>query len=356
LEDYLGSAYVRALLPQGWQTKNKGRSAELYITYQGVNISTDISGSILSFSANDNASGVSDDITLTLHDRSGKWLNSWFPVDGDRVKVSIIANNWLKPEDKHELVLGEYLLDEPEYSLGPSVVSLKGASVPRDSNFTDTKRDKAWKGVDLKTMSSEMASRAGLTLVYDTSLNPKIERQDQNKQSDMDYLSRQCKRYGIAFKVYSNKIVIYDFKDYEAKPPVLNIKNAGLMLHTGAKLKRNQAYTVCTVSSSDKANEAISYTFKDPRKGALKEKLLEVNESCASLAEAELVAKGRLREANAAEYSVNLTVVGHTSLVAGVTVQLTDFGIFSGKYFIDKVSYSLKPFTCKLVAHRVLGW
>lgn len=59
------------------------------VVYEVVDVSADIATYILSFEYTDKSSGESDEIQLTLEDREGKWLSSWFPSKGDTVTASI---------------------------------------------------------------------------------------------------------------------------------------------------------------------------------------------------------------------------------------------------------------------------
>ena len=336
--------------------KKQGRTAWLTVTYQGQDITKDVSRSIVSFTANDNAAYVSDDISLTLQDRERLWLEAWFPEHGDIMSVAIQTRDWRWPEDEQVLDLGSFLMDEPEYTLSPSSITLRGTSIPRNRDFTDTERDQVWKSINLSTVAGEIANRAGMELLFDSAINPLVQRQDQSGTPDMEFLCGLCQRFGVAFKVTNNSIVIYDFATYEAKPPALTIYRDSAEIQVGGRLRRNQAFTAARLKNSDKNNKKMTYTFADPNKTELPQKLLELDESCSGQAEMQLVAKGRLREINAQEYAVALNVVGNTALVAGVTIDLADFGNFDGTYFVDKVRYTMKPFVCGIEAHRVLGW
>ena len=67
-----------------------------------------------------------------------------------------------------------------------------------------------------------MPENYGLTLYYDASDIP-ISKMEQSKQTDSDFLLKLCEKYGLGLKIYSNRIVIWDYKRYYAQDTVLTI-------------------------------------------------------------------------------------------------------------------------------------
>ncbi len=330
------------------------RKASIEVTYQGTDITKDVTNSLISFSANDNAAYNADDISIILEDRSLKWLKEWWPERGDILKVKLKTENWFK-KGSQALDLGAFLLDEPSYSSPPSQITLSGISTPADGNFSETARDKAWKKVDIKTIAQEISGRYGLKLIFDSKINPIIERKDQNKTADMVFLNDLCKKYGLAFKVTDSTIAIFDFSVYEAKTPTKTIDRTGGMVKSFT-IQTGTGYTACQVTSSNSNNKTLKYKFQDPSKKGQKEKLLEKSEDVRSQAEAQIVAKAALREANKEEIRVSLTIVGDPDITAAMTIKLKNFGKIDGDYFIDKINYTVGPYEMKMDLYRVMGW
>ena len=324
------------------------RRAKLIITYEGTDITADIADDLLSFTHNDNASQTADDISITLKDETGKWISDWFPGKGDKIKAAIVTQNWGSDGESKQLDLGTFIVDEPTYSLSPSQLSINATSIPSNANFTDSPVSKAWNKITLQNLTGQIAKKHGLTLMFDSSMDPKIERVDQNEQSDMTFLSEQIKKYGLAYKISSETIIIYSPAEYEQKSPIMTIKRDSGVVISGS-LKAEPVYTgVKVVYTPPKTGKKISVTL------GTEEKLYTLNKSAASQAEAELMAKGQLRELNQRGYTADLVTVGTTDIVAGVVIALEGFGKFDGKYFVDKVSQSLPNFTVSISAHKVL--
>lgn len=324
------------------------RRARLTVEYAGANITQNVEADLTSFTHNDNANGTADDISLTLKDNEGKWIGDWFSEKGDKVKITLIAEHWGGEGDTQTLALGTFIVDEPEYSLAPRQLTIKGVSIPNNTAFTDSPTSKGWNKVTLSGMIGEIAGKHGLALLYDAGLDPQIERVDQNEMSDMAFIAEQAAKYGLAYKISDEQIIIYSMMEYEQKPPVMTIdREGGAVL--GGMLKEKPAYSgVKVVYTPPKTGKQVSHIFGS------EDKLFTLNQSAANEAEAEQMAKGKLRELNQDAATASLSLLGSTKLVAGVVVALTGFGRFDGNYFVDKVTQRLPNFTLEIAAHKVL--
>ena len=88
-----------------------------------------------------------------------------------------------------------------------------------------------------------------------------------------------------------------------------------------------------------KEKAVIEATFVDPSK---KEgQTLDVSEQCETVAEAERLARKKLREKNKEEVTAAFNLTGDTIYAAGQLVQLQHFGVFDGKYIITRVALRL---------------
>ena len=152
-------------------------------------------------------------------------------------------------------------------------------------------------------------------------------------------------------------IVIYDAAEYDSKPPIKIIQYGAsdiLSYKLGTKLT-DTAYTSCHVSYTDPdTKETIEYTYT-PDSSIGTGQTLEVNEKVRSTEEAVNLAKKRLREKNAQEFTASFTLVGDVSLVAGTTVKLQGFQQFDRKYKVTQAVHSLLDgYTVDLSLKQVL--
>lgn len=84
---------------------------------------------------------------------------------------------------------------------------------------------------------------------------------------------------------------------------------------------------------------------------------LQVNEKVENVAEAEKLAKKRLREKNQDEVQVSITTVGDFALMASNTVELHGFHVYDGKYIIIKSRHEISGsgYTTKVDLRKCLN-
>lgn len=190
---------------------NTARKARIEVVYQGVNITETVSASLKSFVLNDNVAYTADDVSMELEDRELKWLKSWWPERSDCFTIKMKTENWMKAGSQ-TLELGTFLLDEPSYSGPPHQITLSGVSIPADSNFSENRQGlRPGKNLISRRLPRKLPEGINMKLLFDSQVNPIIERLDQNKVSDMQFLNTLCQKYGLALKVTSKAIIIFDF-------------------------------------------------------------------------------------------------------------------------------------------------
>lgn len=85
-----------------------------------------------------------------------------------------------------------------------------------------------------------------------------------------------------------------------------------------------------------------TYTPETEEKASSKDgQVLEIRRKVNSAAEAKVLAQKMLRLKNKYEYTADFTFPGDSALVAGVTVNLKDWGLYSGKYIISQAKHSV---------------
>ncbi|MDD4599617.1 hypothetical protein SDC9_04135 [bioreactor metagenome] len=334
----------------------KARRAKLQLKYNNADISEDLERYLISFSYTDNASGKADDLQITLEDRQGLWKNDWFPEKGATLEASIITSNWEQNGNEETLPCGTFEIDEIECSGSPETVTIKAVSVPESSSLRGEVKTRAWEKTKLSVIANDIASGAGLKLIYDTEDDPGHDRIEQIEQSDLSFLQKLCDGAGLSLKVTDQQIVIFDDSKYEQLEPVMTIKRGVTnILRYSAISATREIYSSCLVKyhNSD-SNDNIEYLYVPPNRPATGKKLV-INEQVASVQEAEKLAKKRLRQQNKEEVKVSMTLLGKLALVGGVTVLLEGFGVFDGKYFTEQASHSGgSGYTTQIDLRRVL--
>lgn len=296
----------------------------------------------------DPASGESDTMSITLTNIDLRWLNKWMPKKGDKLTARIIEKSWDKAGKKKTFYCGKFCLDDLGYT-GPELTcTIGGVSVPEGNAFRSTGLSKTWNKATLKEVAEEIAKKYHFMLQY-TGETIKLGIIEQSNESDSSFLKKVCEDYGMAIKIYSGKIVIYDKGKYEARKPVATLKKADLQdwsynttlvgTYTGACIKY-------TSGEDDREMECVVGSGK---------RMLNINEKVESLQDAQLKACAKVNAENEKAVTMNVTIMANNRIVAGSTVNINGLYKLSGKYFVDKVTHNIgsdETYTMSLELHK----
>lgn len=283
------------------------------------------------------------------------------PDPGFLISVVFVRKNW--NSDGKDLVLdcGQHELDAVSAKGPPSTIAIKGTSLPYGTGIRQTKKSKAWEACTLSGVASQIAASGYMVCMYESANNPHYDRLEQVETSDIEFLSMLCQDAGISLKVTNNIIVLFNQAAYESKPPVLDIKRGDGKytrwgLNTGST---GTKYSSCRVRYTDpsagRAIEGIAYS-DDYKADAKNNQQLEVSAKVNSIGEAKTLAGKRLRQANKFGLTAQFTFPGNPNLVAGLTVTLTGWGAWSGKYIISQAQHTVSDsgYTTQIKLRQVL--
>lgn len=339
-----------------------GRRAWLIVTYNGKDISESLAQYVLSFSYTDNLTGQVDDISITLEDRAELWEADWMPERGATLDITICTYNWSDLySEEQDLQLGKFEIDELEVSSAPNVVTIKAVaiSISDDSTLRSTLRSHTWENISVQKAANDIAWQNGMKLQWYCDDNPNIDKLEQNDESDLDVLQKICDDAGFALKVTTDTIIIFDVEKFEKEDvyaeyyhpgtTILNIVEnqpkpvqTDALLNYSFKAKIRDVYKKCHVKyAKDKDKSVIESTFIAPDKKEKEGATLEVHQQISSQAEADRLAKKKLREKNCEEFTGSFASDGNMGLCAGETIEMIGFGNFSGKYIITQAKHDI---------------
>ena len=309
------------------------RRAYPTVFYNGTNITSAVANYLEAFQYTDPASGESDSLSITLGNWNNIWLAGWFPDKGAILSASIEAYNWMRSGDLQRLQCGTFSLDDISFSGIPDVMTMGAISSPASDAFKETERTKTWEDVTIEQMANDIASRYGLSLVYDAE-TIKIAVVEQSGATDSSFIENICKDYGLSLKVYSNKLVIFDREKYKEKAAVRTISKDDMLNYT-FNTTLTGTYTGGELVYTNKDGKEITYkTGSGPR-------ILKSNVSAETAAEAKRKLDAAIAEANHGETTLSFSTMGQPSLVAGQTINITGLGVANGKYYIDKATHTV---------------
>ena len=321
------------------------RKAEAAFKFNGKNVTKQLKNYLESVKYTDVASGSSDQLDIQLQNINANWLGKWYPTKGDKVIGSFIFHNWKKDGKDLTLPLGKFTMDDIRFSGGPMVAKFGCVAVPNDESFRVRDRTKTWKGVTIQGIAQEIATRYGLMLKY-SAPTIKINEMEQSDKTDCAFLYEVCDKYGISMKVYAGAIAIYDQGAMEQKKAVATLKRTSFVddhwdftdtlagIYTGARI----SYKNPNKSSKNKKEKDISIYLGLKAEKAKGARVLKINETCDTQADAYYKAAAKVNEANRQATTLSGTMWANPKICAGVCVTVTGMGKANGKYYVDEVT------------------
>lgn len=335
----------------------KARRAEVSVVFDGTDISADIAPYFKSLTYVDNEEDAADDLTVVLADPAkraggesagGIWLRSWagsamrMSAQDRRIAAAIRRLDWKRDGDSAQLPCGEFELDTVSFSGFPVVLTMKATSLPFASPIRQTVKSKAWEDYTLSGIAGEIASKAGMTVLYACPEDPHFKREEQYNVSDIRFLATLCHNNGISLKVSDGQIILFSQEYYESKGAVREISfgDEEIESFSLATQEKGTQYSSCSVSYTDpETGEAIQANVNDPE--AKTDQVLRLTERVDSVGDALRLAAAKMRYYNKFEKTGTFTMAGNPGLVAGLNVTLSGFGEFSGKYAISRAVHTV---------------
>lgn len=334
------------------------RQARLNLTFEGKDISKEISPFLTTMTFTDFASGKADDLQITLEDTAGLWSEGWFPAKGSKIKAEIACTAWGDSGDA-SLSCGTFEVDDVTASGPPAIVTMKAISSMTSTAIKSELKERVWENITLPQLARGIAGEHGLSLFYSSDQGEvPCGKVKQSKESDLALLQRLCTVRGMSLKVADEKLILYQGKSFEEKAPVLTLKRGRSEILTWSfTTKSHNIYRACTVQYFDPKRKTIAEHTFTPENGPKTGQTLVVNSRVESIAEAQAKAVAELRNVNKDEVKATFSLVGNPQVAAGLTVLVEGFGSFDGKYFIDEACHSLGDgYKTDATLRKVLGY
>ena len=353
--------------------KGKALRTEVGVSFDGVDISQPVNAGLLSMSYTDNEEDEADDLQIKIQDRDKLWLGQWlndtmaqaaYGIKQGTKGLTISAG--VKQSHPNGVIrsadFGLFELDELKAQGPPSVILIKGTSLPYSNGVRTEERDKSWEGYTLKKIGEEIAGKAGLGFLYDCPSDPSYTRVEQAKQTDIAFLQQLCHDHGYSLKISGLKLIIFDQARYENMNAVASIK---WMDGTYTKYDLNTQdgdthYDQCTVRFYDAVTGTMyeaTANAEDYDAEAKEHTVCTVtNRAVHSADEAAELASKILRLHNKYEKRVSFTLVGNPLIGAGMTMELEGFGLWDEKYIVKQARHEVSPnggYTTKVMLRTI---
>lgn len=328
------------------------RRTEISVRYNNTRLTDELDNDLIDWVYTDNLSGEIDDFQLTIQDALVKWLNDWFPTKGSLLEVEILRKNWT--DNVVKTVLGKFEVDELDGKSGGTRMTIKALSVPESTSIRGQYKSKAWEKATLKQVANDIAKVNRLKLHWASKEVPKKDRYEQESETDLAFLYRICKDAGLCLKLSNASIVILDEEDYEAKPSVDTILRQSKetskiqVLDWSFKTTLTGLYKDSRVQSHEAGKKKTIKAMFTPPNAPKVGRTLIIKDQVKSVAEAEKLAKKRLREANKNATTIRLRVISSLHIDAGMCFDMIGFGRLNGKYITTRVVHRKSEVTLEL--------
>ncbi len=271
------------------------------------------------------------------------------------ISLTLRQDGWHGTNKSKSVNCGSFTVDDNESDFVSEMFITKAAAVTTISEIRQTPKNQAWERFNLKEVSTEIAERNNVNIIYAAELNPVFVRKEQRNKSDIKFLSELCRITGLRLKYTRNSLVIYNPYEYSQNEPVKTfVKGDSEIIEDRLHHKKNDTdYAQCRVVYKDPiTRELITYTYKRNETG----RRLEVRQKVSSTEEAKTLAKYMIKEKNCKEYTGHIVCAGDISLSTGSIVALSGYGEYDRKYIITKAIHRIQNgiYTTKIFFEMVL--
>jgi uncharacterized protein len=310
------------------------RSPNWILTYQGVNITTDISRMVLSIGYVDELGGRSGELEVELEDRDQRWQGAWFPQQGDVVSLLIgYAGELLLP-------CGSFQVDDLELEGPPDVFHLR--CLPAwITPALRTRNSLGYENQTLLQIAATVAARHGMTVVgAPNQIDISYLRITQKQETDLEFLRRIAVEHDYDFTVRGAQLVFYSRASLEAQPAALTLyRNA--VERFSFVTKTHRIYKQAQTSYFDPQSKQLYTQTAQADPAVATGDMLKVVARCENGQQAFERASAALHEANRLLVTCRLAAPGTTLLVAGNVVALSGWDVMDGSYIVERAQHRL---------------
>ena len=309
------------------------RAPHWLLTYAGRDITTDISPMVLSITYHDFLGARAGEIEVELEDSSRRWQGAWYPSLGDKLNLMMgYSGEALLP-------CGDFEIDQLELD-GPADVMRMRSLAAYITPAMRTPNSVGFENQTLLQIAATVASKYQLQVMgVAETLNPVFARVTQNRETDLEFLTRLAATHGYEFTVRGAALIFYSRAALEAQPPLLTLTR-GDVERFAFENRTRKVYKAAEVAYQDPATRnlitqtlaASNIPTGDTRKLIAR---------CDNAQQAALKAQAALKQANSWFTSARVSLPGTTALSAGNVVAFSGWGSFDDSYLIEEARHSL---------------
>ncbi|HVA68711.1 MAG TPA: contractile injection system protein, VgrG/Pvc8 family [Candidatus Binataceae bacterium] len=305
------------------------------ITYQGVNITADISQMIRRITHTDRLGGVACRLEVGLEDRGQLWQGPWYPSLGDQLNLMIGY------EGGELLPCGDFQVDDLVLEGTPDLFHLRCISAFVTPAMR-TANSIGYENQTLTQIAAAIAAKYGLTVVgAPDQINVVFERVTQKRETDLSFLRRLANEHGYDFTIRGTQLVFYSRAALEASAPVWTIVRSS-ELEFRFRNRTRLIYKAAQVAYQSAPAKQLIVQMAAAATPAPTGDTLKLVRRCENGQQAALKAQAALELYNRSFVEAEFVMPGTTLLVAGNAVSVAGWGAFDGTYLIERAIHRLE--------------
>lgn len=307
------------------------------VTYNGRDISVDISPFIMSLTYTDNLDGEeADSLELSLEDTDGRWINAWYPDAGATLTAKAGLSGYPL------LDCGTFEIDDIEFAGPPSTVSLKAQSAAITKPMR-TQRSAGYDDSSLAGIVRAVAARHRLQVVGEIEDIP-VRRATQYRETDLGFVRRIAEEYGYAYNVRGKQLVFYRQSELRGVAPVLVIGPGDVSTWQLRDNVKGTPESASVAYHEPKSKKVVAYGLD--ASGAMvatpSADSIRLKGRTESKAQAKAKCEAALDKASVEGVEGNFKMAGDARVVAGNNVALQGFGRFDGEYQVKAARHTIQ--------------
>ena len=310
------------------------RSPQWVLTYQGINITADVSPMVLSIRYSDYLSELSGEVEIVVEDHDQKWQSSWYPTLGDELALAIGY------QGEGLLPCGSFQIDQLEL-VGPPDTFTMRCLATYITPAMRTRNSVGYEGETLLGIAATIAEKYGLEVVSAPDvIDIAFDRVTQKYETDLAFLKRLALEHDYDFTIRGLVLVFYSRISLEAVAPVETLSRADCERFQF----RNRAHTTyrsSQVTYQNPFSKSLIYQSSLAVAPIATGDVLKVVSRCENGQQALIRAQAALRARNMWFIDASLVMPGSIAMASGMTIELSGFGEFDGAYIVLVASHRL---------------
>jgi len=327
------------------------RTPDWVLTYEGIDITADVSHMVLAISYIDRLGEASGEVELELEDHAKRWQGPWYPGLGDVLGLQIGYRG------EALLDCGSFQIDELELDGPPDVMRLRCLA----SYITPAMRTAntiAYENQSLVEIAGQIASKYGLTLVTAPSAVESdivFARVTQRRETDLGFLKRLAIEHDFDFTVRGAQMVFYARTALDAAIPLMAITRPDTTRFSFRNRTR-RIYSGAEVSYFDPDTKQLIAEMVTTIPPAPTTDTLKIVTRSENAQQALVKAQAALDLHNMVFVDASIEGPGNPMLMAGNQVIMAGWGAFDGSYLIETARHRVARatgYTTSIEARRI---